>query len=174
MAAGSASDLTRGFRNQARPRQHRVYRCLVIVEHALLPVRAGMSDEFRSAFADSSPKKIAPPTTSDMDTPDSFGWLTDSLGGRSTCGIGIKDVQPGNRPIVTESDASDEITGLKGQWRVGGGEVAGAHGVSVSVALVGPSHRRNLSPRLGKPVVGEPVVHRGIEARADLRPPGMS
>ena len=28
--------------------QHRVYRCLVIVEHALLPVRAGMSDEFRS------------------------------------------------------------------------------------------------------------------------------
>ena len=28
--------------------QHGVYRCLVIVEHALLPVRAGMSDEFRS------------------------------------------------------------------------------------------------------------------------------
>src|ERR1700752_315272 len=33
--------------------QHRVYRCLVIVEHALLPVRAGMSDEF-SVGTDSS------------------------------------------------------------------------------------------------------------------------
>ena len=52
MATGSASDLTRGFRNQPRPRQHRVYRCLVIVEHALRLVRAGLSDEFRSAFAD--------------------------------------------------------------------------------------------------------------------------
>src|SRR6476620_8168218 len=48
MATGSASDLTRGFRNQPRPRQHRVYRCLVIVEHALRLVRAGLSDEFRS------------------------------------------------------------------------------------------------------------------------------
>jgi len=27
---------------------HRVYRCLVIVEHAPLPVPAGMSDEFPS------------------------------------------------------------------------------------------------------------------------------
>ena len=71
-----------------------------------------------------------------------MGGLLIHMGGRSTSAagrIGIKDVKPGNRPIVTEGDASDEITSLKGQWRVGGGEVAGAHGLSVSVALVGPS-----------------------------------
>jgi hypothetical protein len=48
MAAGSASDLTPRVPKPTTTPQHRVYRCLVIVEHALLPVRAGMSDEFRS------------------------------------------------------------------------------------------------------------------------------
>ena len=52
MAAGSACDLTRGFAKPTTTLQHRVYRCLVIVEHALRLVRAGLSDEFRSAFAD--------------------------------------------------------------------------------------------------------------------------
>jgi hypothetical protein len=31
-----------------------------------------------------------------------------------------------------------------------------------------------VSPRLGKPFLGEPVAHRGIEASADISPPGMS
>ena len=87
--------------------------------------------------------------------------------------VGIENVKAGNRAIVTERDASDEITGFKGQWRVGGGEVAGARGDSVAVALVCPSQPHNVSPRLGKPFVGEPVAHRGIEASAHLSPPGM-
>lgn len=32
----------------------------------------------------------------------------------------------------------------------------------------------NVSPRLGKPFVCEPVAHRGIEASADISPPRMS
>jgi hypothetical protein len=48
MAAGSASDLTPRVPKPTTTLQRRVYRCVVIVGHALLPVRAGMSDECRS------------------------------------------------------------------------------------------------------------------------------
>ena len=53
-------------------------------------------------------------------------------------------------------------------------EVAGTHGVSVSVALIGPSQPRNVSPRLGKPLLSEPGAHRVIKARGDISPPAMS
>jgi hypothetical protein len=52
MAAGSACDLTRGFAKPTTTLQHRVYLCLVIVEHALRLVRAGVSDGFRSELID--------------------------------------------------------------------------------------------------------------------------
>jgi hypothetical protein len=103
--------------------------------------------------------------------------VTNSLGGRSTRAagrIGIEDVEPGDRLIVAEGDASDEFTSLESQWRVGNGEVAGAHDVSVSVARVGPNQPCNLSPRFAKLLLGEPIAHLGIEAGSDLGPPCMS
>ena len=97
--------------------------------------------------------------------------------GRSTGAAGhirIKDVQPGNRLIVTESYASDEIASLERQWCAGDGQFAGANGVSVSATLEGPSRPRKVGPRLGKPFLSEAGAHRVIKTRADFSPPTMS
>src|SRR2546430_11931736 len=119
---------------------------------------------------------MAPPRTSDTDESDPHGGLTDSLGSRSTRAaghIGTENIQPGNRAIVTEGDASNEFTSLEAQWRVGNRDVARAGDVSVSVALVGPNRPRDLRPRRGKLFFFQPFAHRGIEASRDLGPPGM-
>ena len=104
-------------------------------------------------------QKIALPTNSGADASDSPA-------------IGIKDVEPGNRLIVTEGDASDEFTSIEAQWRVGSRDVARAGDVGVSVALVVSDQPRDLRPRRGKFLLAQLVVHRGIEASADLGPPG--
>lgn len=38
------------------------------------------------------------------------------------------------------------------------------------MTLVGTSQPRNVSPRLSKPFIGEPLTHRGIKASADISP----
>jgi hypothetical protein len=62
--------------------------------------------------------------------------------------IGIEDVKPGDRLIVTEGDSSDEVSGLEGQRCVGDREVASPHDIGVSAILIDTSEPDNVSPCL--------------------------